>query len=146
MWKLQSVFALFHPARYRQIKFIKTDTAALCWGWGIWFSSVLTRPFASFLPDQYKKLRDRNRLLVRGPFFVLGSVSSSEWVFSPDESLALDSGLLAFISFSQGRHSIVLSKEEAEIRGWGLPGHWGCWTDFSRCSHRELQAPCPRDQ
>lgn len=32
MWKLQSVFALFHPAHYCQITFIKTDTAALGWG------------------------------------------------------------------------------------------------------------------
>lgn len=125
MWKLQSVFALFHPAPYRQIMFTPTCSSGVGVG-GIWFSSVLTRPFAFFLPDQYKKLRNRNGLLILGPFFLLGSVSPSECVFSPDESLALDCGLLAFISFL-----LVLTRQTfhfAEQRG---------------CRNQRLETPGP---
>lgn len=119
--------ALFHPGSYSETTcaMSRPDIVALGGGRGSGFLQITH--FVFFLPDGGKKLQKENSYSSCALFFVLGSVRPNVCFLQSRGWIWTVLRLLLSVSnwFSQGRHSIVLSKEDAETRGGSLQGPAG---------------------
>lgn len=123
---------LSHPVPHRQTVWQAADTAV--WGGGgdlVFFYSNQTLSFLSYISTESSR---KKTVTHHVSFCYIRLVSLSVYFLKKRGRIWTVVCWLLSVSFwfSQGRHSIVLSKKDAEIRGRGSPAAtWCCWTDFS---------------